>query len=233
MKSILSTIANSFGFKISRIPTRSTTPVCRIKLKSVAPYDVDSLADISLSIPGMIEPASGKLLYTLCFFQSEQGDVVEIGSWQGRSTSFLGRAVEASGNGALFAVDHFKGNVGKEQFYVVGKDDLSDLESGFNANMERVGLSGVVNLLNMPNTEAAEMLAGRRIRFLFIDGDHTSEGVKKDLDLFSPLLVDGSIVVFDDFSTHFPGVIEQVDEFIAQKKPQRVMSYKNQIAIKL
>lgn len=233
IKNALNKIVNSFGLKISRIPEKAITSDCPIKLESISPYDVDSISDISLSIPGMIEAASGKLLYSLCYVQAEQGDVVEVGSWQGRSTSFLGRAVEASGNGSLYAVDHFKGNVGKEQFYVVGKDDLSDLEESFLANMEHLNLSHVVNLLNMPNTDAAKVLSGTSIRFLFIDGDHTSRGVKRDLELFAPLLVEGAIVVFDDFSPNFPGVVERVDSFIAEKKPQRVMSYKNQIAIKL
>ena len=37
-----------------------------------------------------------------------------------------------------------------------------------------------------------------KIDFLFIDGDHHYEGVKKDWDLYSPLLKSGSIVDFHD-----------------------------------
>jgi len=33
---------------------------------------------------------------------------------------------------------------------------------------------------------------------LFIDGDHNYLGVKKDWIMYSPLLVDGSIVIFHD-----------------------------------
>ncbi len=33
---------------------------------------------------------------------------------------------------------------------------------------------------------------------LFIDGDHTYEGVKKDFDMYSPLVKKGGIVAFHD-----------------------------------
>jgi hypothetical protein len=132
----------------------------------------------------MISPKSGQFLFAMCYMQELRGDVVEIGSWQGRSTSFLARAVKCSGNGTFYAVDHFKGNVGKENCYVVGKRDLSDLEANFLHNMKTLELVDSVNLLNMTNEQAEERLRDTRIRFLFIDGDHTKAGVEKDIGLF-------------------------------------------------
>jgi predicted O-methyltransferase YrrM len=137
-----------------------------------------------------------------------------------------------SKNGSFYAIDHFHGNIGKEQHYVVGKKDLSDLEDNFLRNMEKVGLSTVVTLLNMPNHEAVKRMNGKNIRFLFIDGDHTEAGVKKDIELFFPLLVDGAIVVFDDFTFGFPGVIKAVDYLLKEKKLSRYMMYENQFVLK-
>jgi len=37
-----------------------------------------------------------------------------------------------------------------------------------------------------------------KIDFLFIDGDHNYEGVKKDWDLYNGLLENGSVVAFHD-----------------------------------
>ena len=48
--------------------------------------------------------------------------------------------------------------------------------------------------------------------FLFIDGNHTKDGVEKDTELFFPQLEKGWIVVFDDCFKGFPGLIEVVDE---------------------
>ena len=98
-------------------------PYSLITLRSEKIVDLEALQKIALSIPGMISSDSGRQLYSLCYFQVEEGDVVEIGSWQGRSASFLAGALENSGNGNFYAVDHFKGYVGKEHHYVIKKDD--------------------------------------------------------------------------------------------------------------
>lgn len=37
-----------------------------------------------------------------------------------------------------------------------------------------------------------------KLDFLFIDGDHTYEGVKKDFEMYSPLVRKGGIIAFDD-----------------------------------
>lgn len=133
MKSIILEIFKKLGYEISKTYSfnGSYSPYSKIELKSKKIIDLEALAQISKSIPGMISPKSGQFLYTMCYMQQLKGDVVEIGSWQGRSTSFLARAVSNSQNGTFYAVDHFKGNAGKENYYVVGQKDLSDLKNNF------------------------------------------------------------------------------------------------------
>ena len=43
-----------------------------------------------------------------------------------------------------------------------------------------------------------KILDGRRIDFLFIDGDHTYEGARADFELYSPLVRDGGLIAFHD-----------------------------------
>jgi hypothetical protein len=57
--------------------------------------------------------------------------------------------------------------------------------------------------------------------------------VERDIALFFPLLVPGAIVVFDDFTGAFPGVVDAVDELVARSKFQRVFSFENTVVIKL
>jgi hypothetical protein len=45
------------------------------------------------------------------------------------------------------------------------------------------------------------------IRFLWIDGDHTYEGAKADLEMFKPFLVDGAIVAMHDVLGTFEGAL--------------------------
>jgi predicted O-methyltransferase YrrM len=56
------------------------------------------------------------------------------------------------------------------------------------------------------------LLAGRPLDLLFIDGDHTYEGVNQDYRMYSPLVQAGGIIAFHDIvKTHWPGC--QVDRF--------------------
>ena len=58
-----------------------------------------------------------------------------------------------------------------------------------------------------------ELLDGSKLDFLFIDGDHTYEGVKKDFELYSPLVAKGGIVAFHDIASHSANDACKVDKF--------------------
>jgi hypothetical protein len=172
------------------------------------------------SIPGMITETAGQYLFTIAFSQIANGDIVEIGSWQGKSTLYLAKAAMLSKNGIVHAVDHFKGNAGKESYYVVGKSDLSDLPSGFERNIAMFKLSNYVKQYAMDSKNAAELLhsEGISIRMLFIDGDHTYEGIRRDWQAWASMVIAGGIVVFDDFRPEAEGVVKFVNECIRAGK---------------
>ena len=46
---------------------------------------------------------------------------------------------------------------------------------------------------------------------LFIDGDHTFEGVTRDLFWYAPSVRPGGYILFDDVSRQFPGVVKALD----------------------
>jgi len=96
-------------------------------------------------------------------------------------------------------------------------------------HLARLGLDSVVRLLPVSSEEAAAQLRreSARIRFLFIDGDHSRQGVQRDVDLFFPLLRTGAIVVFDDCSPSAPGVIEVIDELLDRNVFDRAFAYPN------
>jgi predicted O-methyltransferase YrrM len=60
-------------------------------------------------------------------------------------------------------------------------------------------------------------LGGRSIELLFLDGDHSYDGVKADFDMYVPLLAPEGLVAFHDILTH-TGILEneykiEVDRF--------------------
>lgn len=56
-------------------------------------------------------------------------------------------------------------------------------------------------------------LNGKQVDFLFIDGDHTEEGVKSDYNMYSPLVRSGGIIAFHDILEKQPIPNNQVFYF--------------------
>lgn len=58
-----------------------------------------------------------------------------------------------------------------------------------------------------------EILDNMPLDFLFIDGDHTYESVKKDFEMHSPLVRRGGIIAFHDIVEHPPETGCEVHRF--------------------
>jgi predicted O-methyltransferase YrrM len=114
--------------------------------------------------------------------------IVEIGSYLGSSSSFLAAGLR---KGKLYCIDTWENH---------GMDEgVRDTYSEFKKNTEpyrdkifevRGWSYDVVDRIQLLN---------KQIDLLFIDGDHSYEGVKKDWDLYSPMLKKDSIVIFHDY----------------------------------
>lgn len=61
--------------------------------------------------------------------------------------------------------------------------------------------------------QVKEILGNGRLDFLFIDGDHTYEGVKRDFEMYSPLVRKGGIIAFHDIVPHPPETGCEVNRF--------------------
>jgi predicted O-methyltransferase YrrM len=57
------------------------------------------------------------------------------------------------------------------------------------------------------------LLGGRLLDFLFIDGDHTYDGVRADFELYAPLVRSGGIIAFHDIAKHPPTLDCDVDRY--------------------
>jgi predicted O-methyltransferase YrrM len=59
---------------------------------------------------------------------------------------------------------------------------------------------------HLPQTVEAlvSILDGRAVDFLFIDGDHSYGGVRRDFELYAPLVRAGGVVAFHDIVPHPP-----------------------------
>ena len=101
----------------------------------------------ALSIEGFSRPVELSLLYHLALLGDGPGEVVELGSYLGRSTVVLARAVADAGRGPVVAVDPHKGALGWGTPRDTGKEFL--------ANVERAGVADHVTLMQTTSVEAA------------------------------------------------------------------------------
>ena len=60
--------------------------------------------------------------------------------------------------------------------------------------------------------QVEQTLQGEPVELLFIDGDHSYEGVKKDFTIYSTLVNSGGLIVLDDYEPRYPGILKFVSE---------------------
>ena len=64
-------------------------------------------------------------------------------------------------------------------------------------------------------------LADTHIDFLFIDGDHTYEGVKSDFEMYSPLVRSGGLIALHDIVPGPEGCVGGVPKYWSELKADR------------
>ena len=117
--------------------------------------------------------------------------VLEIGTASG-GTLFLFTRV-ASPDATLISVDLPGGKFGGGY-----PERMTQLFTSFGRERQTIQLLRADS--HDPGTLAKvkDMLAGNALDVLFIDGDHSYEGVKKDFEAYSPLVRKGGLVAFHD-----------------------------------
>lgn len=63
-------------------------------------------------------------------------------------------------------------------------------------------------------------LAGQPLDYLLIDGDHRYDGVKRDFEMYGPLVRRGGLIVFHDIVVGPPDFVGGVPQFWREIKPQ-------------
>lgn len=143
------------------------------------------------------------------------GVFVEIGSWKGRSTSFVGPVCNANGT-RLVCVDHWKGSRDDLADRYAAHLDVEDVEAIFRANMRALAID--VEVLAEPSTVAARRFPRGSVDRVFLDGSHDAASVTEDLTAWVPSLrPDGNgILGGHDYDAKHPALCAAVDAFAAE-----------------
>lgn len=133
---------------------------------------------------------------------------VEIGAWKGRSAAYMAVEIINSGKNIRFdTVDTFQGSVEHQDNEVIVQKKLFDV---FYENIKPV--LHVVNPVVSDSAVAASNYANASLDFVFIDGDHTREGVKRDIIAWLPKVKPGGVIAGHDYAPWFPETMRGVEE---------------------
>lgn len=136
---------------------------------------------------------------------------VEVGCWHGRSTAYMAEEIKRRMLPVTFyAVDTWKGNEDNGLVELVRRDHGGDLFPTFVRNMSRVGVYDYITPIQEPSTTAAARFPDRSLDFVFLDGDHTFEGVAADLRAWGPKIKPGGCLAGHDID--YPTVHRAVEE---------------------
>ncbi|PYE12192.1 methyltransferase family protein [Williamsia limnetica] len=130
---------------------------------------------------------------------------VEIGTYCGKSTVFLGAAAQPVG-ATIVTIDHHRGSEEHQPGWEYHDTSLVDPHTGrldtsarFRRTMWDAGLDDTVIGLLATSTAAAKVW-GRPADFIFIDGGHSSEAAQNDLAGWAPWVrVGGALLIHDVF----------------------------------
>lgn len=142
------------------------------------------------------------------------GVFVEVGSWKGRSTSFIGRICNANGT-RLVCVDHWNGSNDSLRDRYAAALAVEDVEATFRANMASLGIT--VEVIAAPSLEAAACFAPCSVDRVFLDASHDGPSVARDLEAWSERLAPTGILAGHDYGANHPGLTAAVDAFASAR----------------
>jgi predicted O-methyltransferase YrrM len=117
-----------------------------------------------------------------------EGEIVEIGSWEGRSTCALANAVHPR---VVHAVDHWHGSPGEPSAELAAGRDVF---ATWAANVAELTAGNVVaHRMGWRDYTPADSVA-----FVFIDAEHSYTEVRDTVNAYLPLMAAGGVICGDD-----------------------------------
>jgi predicted O-methyltransferase YrrM len=147
---------------------------------------------------GWLRPAQARRLWDLASEVPPNGTIVEIGSFQGKSTVILGSA--ATDTATVYAIDPHAGNDrGPGQWEGEAAEGQEDYVA-FMDNLANVGVRDRVTYVREFSQKAHEFVPGD-IDLLYVDGAHGYAPALSDIDEWGARVVPGGVMAIHDVYT--------------------------------
>lgn len=177
--------------------------------------NIQKCINIISQIPGWLSALEQTALIHLPLFVDHlPGSIVEIGSFQGKSTVCLGLGslCLTTTKRPIYAIDPFDHEMYTGWIREYEQKRVNSYFDSFWANIKNAGLEHMVIPIRKLSHQAYQDCP-KSIAALFIDGDHSYQGVKHDIDHYVSRVISGGYIAFHDYTnTNEPGVKKAVDE---------------------
>jgi predicted O-methyltransferase YrrM len=158
-------------------------------------------------VKGFLDEMEGEALYSIAREACKNGPCLEIGSYCGKSTVYIGTACQEN-RSILFSIDHHRGSEEQQPGEEYFDPDLFDHQTNqvdtfriFRQTLSDADLEDTVVPL-VCSSETAARAWDTKLSLIFIDGGHALEAVKKDYLLWSEHLLPGGYLLFHDIFTN-------------------------------
>lgn len=146
-------------------------------------------------LDGFIDPHELRWLYRVAASVPVGGNIVELGSYRGKSTMALALGARASG-AVVYAID-------SHHEYIQGETDFGPADNlVFVSTLASYQVADIVRVINFRAEEFVKAWSAP-IDLLFIDASHTYEEIKRDFNCWSPY---SHVIMVHDSGGRWPEV---------------------------
>jgi predicted O-methyltransferase YrrM len=171
---------------------------------SVAPQRIDPIINkVADDAPGFMPPDEAEALWDAAWAMAPYGVILEIGTYCGKSATWLGAAAQRRG-GRVVTVDHHRGSEENQAGWEHHDPALVDPEIGlidtlpfFRKTMHAAGLEDVVTAIVGRSTTVASLWS-TPLAMLFIDGGHAEEHAQNDYTGWAKFVAPQGVLAIHD-----------------------------------
>lgn len=132
-------------------------------------------------------------------------DMIEIGSYAGESTEFFSNNFKS-----VLSIDPYLNDYDKND-PTINYLDLNDVFNLFNNKIKDI--SNITHIRKLSD-DAIDDLLDQKFDFVYIDGLHTYDQVKKDILNYKNIIKDTGFIAGHDYHKNWFGVVNAVNEIL-------------------
>jgi predicted O-methyltransferase YrrM len=166
------------------------------------------------AVPGLMWPKACRVLYRYARAVPASQAIVELGVYRGRTLCWMAAGARAGHGAHVWGVDLWDTHIDRPRSSKnqAAQDPQTRLDAHQHA--QDLGLADQVTLVQDFSAAVGKRWDGPPVGLMHIDGDHSENGVRADVEAWLPHLTPGAVLAFDDYRKAWSGVRAAVTAFV-------------------